>query len=246
MSKRDSIQEDDQEHFGLPTEAEEDEGLVPNAQVIIHGRNVEVPEHFARRIKSKLARLERLDPSIMRFEVELRHEKNPRQSRGRDRREITGHRKGAPVRAEAAEDSFYAALESACDKLERSLHKVKARRRIARSGHRTPTSLHEASAAFVDDDVKAIKVDNKDAATRATEADFGEVDTYADLVEDDLPGRIVRRKVHPDDPMTVDDALYQMELVGHDFFLFHNSETDKPCVVYRRRAYDYGLITLGE
>ena len=92
MSKRDSIQEDDQEHFGLPTEAEEDEGLVPNAQVIIHGRNVEVPEHFARRIKSKLARLERLDPSIMRFEVELRHEKNPRQSRVRDRIEITGHR----------------------------------------------------------------------------------------------------------------------------------------------------------
>ncbi|ALE19271.1 hypothetical protein AL705_06510 [Lawsonella clevelandensis] len=246
MSKRDSIQEDTQEDFEVPVTADEEEGLVPNAQVIIHGRNVEVPEHFANRIKGKLARLERLDPGIIRFEVELRHEKNPRQSRIRDRMEITGRRKGAPVRAEAAEDSFYAALESACDKLERSLRKVKVRRGISRSGHRTPTSLHEASAAFIEEDLKAIRVNDGDAAVTPTEAELGEVDTYADLVEDSLPGRIVRHKVHPDDPMTVDDALYQMELVGHDFFLFHNSETDKPCVVYRRRAYDYGLITLGE
>lgn len=246
MSKRDAIQEDTQEDFEVPVTADEEEGLVPNAQVIIHGRNVEVPEHFANRIKGKLARLERLDPSIIRFEVELRHEKNPRQSRIRDRIEITGRRKGAPVRAEAAEDSFYAALESACDKLERSLRKVKARRGISRSGHRTPTSLHDASAAFIEEDLKAIQVNDGDAAVTPTEAELGEVDTYADLVEDALPGRIVRQKVHPDDPMTVDDALYQMELVGHDFFLFHNSETDKPCVVYRRRAYDYGLITLGE
>lgn len=246
MSKRDAIQEDTQEDFEVPVTADEEEGLVPNAQVIIHGRNVEVPEHFANRIKGKLARLERLDPSIIRFEVELRHEKNPRQSRIRDRIEITGRRKGAPVRAEAAEDSFYAALESACDKLERSLRKVKDRRGISRSGHRTPTSLHDASAAFIEEDLKAIQVNDGDAAVTPTEAELGEVDTYADLVEDALPGRIVRQKVHPDDPMTVDDALYQMELVGHDFFLFHNSETDKPCVVYRRRAYDYGLITLGE
>ena len=123
---------------------------------------------------------------------------------------------------------------------------MKVRRGISRSGHRTPTSLHEASAAFIEEDLKAIRVNDGDAAVTPTEAELGEVDTYADLVEDSLPGRIVRHKVHPDDPMTVDDALYQMELVGHDFFLFHNSETDKPCVVYRRRAYDYGLITLGE
>lgn len=246
MPKRDSTQEDARQEFDVPVAADGEEGLVPDAQVIINGRNVEVPEHFATRIKGKLARLERLDPSIIRFEVELRHEKNPRQSRIRDRLEITGRRKGAPVRAEAAEDSFYAALESACDKLERSLRKVKVRREFSRSGHRTPTSLKEASADFIDEDVKAIQVDGEAAPVTPTEEQFGEVDTYADLVEDALPGRVVRHKVHPDEPMTVDDALYQMELVGHDFFLFHNSETDKPCVVYRRRAYDYGLITLGE
>ncbi|WP_415822949.1 sigma 54 modulation/S30EA ribosomal C-terminal domain-containing protein, partial [Mycobacterium senriense] len=61
---------------------------------------------------------------------------------------------------------------------------------------------------------------------------------------DHEPGRIVRTKEHPATPMTVDDALYEMELVGHDFFLFHDKQTERPCVVYRRHAYDYGLIRL--
>ena len=64
------------------------------------------------------------------------------------------------------------------------------------------------------------------------------------MLDDHEPGRIVRTKDHPATPMTVDDALSQMELVGHDFFLFHDKESDKPCVVYRRHAYDYGLIRL--
>ncbi len=55
----------------------------------------------------------------------------------------------------------------------------------------------------------------------------------------------MRTKEHPATPMTVDDALYEMELVGHDFFLFHDKHTERPCVVYRRHAYDYGLIRLG-
>jgi Sigma 54 modulation/S30EA ribosomal protein C terminus len=80
-----------------------------------------------------------------------------------------------------------------------------------------------------------------DALNRsATEAP--QVDGVA--VDDHEPGRIVRTKEHPATPMTVDDALSQMELVGHDFFLFHDKESDKPCVVYRRHAYDYGLIRL--
>ncbi len=66
----------------------------------------------------------------------------------------------------------------------------------------------------------------------------------ADGVDVHEPGQVVRTKEHPATPMTVDDALYEMELVGHDFFLFHDKESDKPCVVYRRHAYDYGLIRL--
>jgi hypothetical protein len=54
----------------------------------------------------------------------------------------------------------------------------------------------------------------------------------------------VREKEHPADPITVDDALYQMELVGHDFYLFHDKESGRPSVVYRRRGYDYGILSL--
>ena len=69
-------------------------------------------------------------------------------------------------------------------------------------------------------------------------------DAHEAVVDDHEPGRIVRVKEHPATPMTVDDALYEMELVGHDFFLFHDKESDRPCVVYRRHAFDYGLIKL--
>jgi hypothetical protein len=62
--------------------------------------------------------------------------------------------------------------------------------------------------------------------------------------DDNLPGRVVREKEHPAEPMTVDQALYQMELVGHDFYLFNDSSSGMPCVVYRRRAFDYGVIRL--
>lgn len=221
--------------FDIPqtAEVEAEAPLEPNAQVIIRGRNLEVPKHFSQRIKTKLARIERLDPRIIQFEVELSHENNPRLSKIRDRVEITARGKGAPVRGESSEDSFYAALEAALRKLERSLRKVKARRTIARSGHRTPKSVSEVTAVFEEQ--------NNHAAQAEASAD-----AYEDSVEDILPGRIVRRKVHEAQPMSVDEALYEMELVGHDFFLFHDLETDLPTVVYRRRAFDYGLIVLGE
>jgi len=83
-------------------------------------------------------------------------------------------------------------------------------------------------------DAVAAFAPNKDAAPAVEQG----------AVEDHEPGRIVRTKDHPAKPMTVDDALYEMELVGHDFFLFQDKETDRPSVVYRRHAYDYGLIRL--
>ena len=57
---------------------------------------------------------------------------------------------------------------------------------------------------------------------------------------------VIRRKVFSAAPMTVDDALYFMELVGHDFYLFQDAETKRPSVVYRRKGWDYGVIELDE
>ncbi|WP_295623831.1 ribosome hibernation-promoting factor, HPF/YfiA family [uncultured Corynebacterium sp.] len=212
----------------MTTPADNNEVLSPNAQVTITGRNVEVPEHFAERVNGKLAKIERLDPTLTFFHVELQHEPNPRRADRSDRIQITATGKGHLARAEAKEDSFYAALESALGKMERSLRKVKARRKISRSGHRAPISVGEATASLVDEAA--------DAAPKA--------DPYEDQVEEIQLGKVVRTKEHPAIPMSVDDALSEMELVGHDFFLFVDEETGRPSVVYRRHAYDYGMIAL--
>ena len=134
----------------------------------------------------------------------------------------------AEWRGEACADSFYAALESAVCKLESRLRRSKDRRKV-HYGDKTPVSLAQATA-----------LDPLPDTTTAS----AETDADGAAVEDHEPGRIVRTKDHPAKPMTVDDALYEMELVGHDFFLFHDKQSDKPCVVYRRHAYDYGLIRL--
>ena len=110
----------------------------PEAQVTITGRNVEVPEHFAERVNAKLSRIEKLDPTLTFFHVELKQEQNPRREDQGSRIQITATGKGHLLRAEAKEDSFYAALETALQKMSRSLRKVKVRREAAKSGHRAP------------------------------------------------------------------------------------------------------------
>ncbi|WP_288855328.1 ribosome hibernation-promoting factor, HPF/YfiA family [uncultured Corynebacterium sp.] len=207
-----------------------------NAQVTITGRNVEVPEHFAERVKSKLAKIERLDPTLTFFHVELQHEPNPRRDAEAERLQITATGKGHLARAEAKEDSFYAALETALAKMERSLRKVKVRREKVKSGHRAQKGTGELAAEFVAE---------QEAAAKAAQQDRY-VDPYAETIEEQRPGQIVRTKVHAAVPISVDDALSEMELVGHDFYLFIDEETQRPSVVYRRHAYDYGIISLSD
>jgi ribosomal subunit interface protein len=197
----------------------------PNAEVVVKGRNVEVPDHFRIYVSEKLSRLERFDRTIYLFDVELDHERNRRQRKNCQHVEITARGRGPVVRGEACADSFYAAFESAVGKLENRLRRHKDRRKI-HYGDKTPVSLAQATA--VTPPPEAAQAPSEEAAA----------------VDDHQPGRIVRTKEHPAKPMTVDDALYEMELVGHDFFLFHDKESDKPSVVYRRHAYDYGLIRL--
>jgi ribosomal subunit interface protein len=199
----------------------------PTAEVVVKGRNVEVPEHFRLYVSEKLSRLERFDRTIYLFDVELDHERNRRQRKNCQHVEITARGRGPVVRGEACADSFYAALESAVCKLESRLRRSKDRRKV-HYGDKTPVSLAQATAL------------NPLPETRADDAS----QTDGAAVDDHEPGRVVRTKEHPAKPMTVDDALYEMELVGHDFFLFHDKQSDKPCVVYRRHAYDYGLIRL--
>jgi len=202
----------------------------PNAEVVVKGRNVEVPDHFRIYVSEKLSRLERFDRTIYLFDVELDHERNRRQRKNCQHVEITARGRGPVVRGEACADSFYAALEAAVCKLENRLRRSKDRRKV-HYGDKTPVSLAQAA-----------KVSAPDAFLPPV-ANGQESDADHD-VEFHEPGQVVRTKEHPAKPMTVDDALYEMELVGHDFFLFHDKQSDRPCVVYRRHAYDYGLIRL--
>ena len=202
------------------------------ADVVFKGRNVEIPDHYRLYVSQKLARLERFDRSIYLFDVELKHAPNRRQRKSCQRVEITARGRGPVTRAEACANSFYAAFESAVDKLENRLRRVKDRRKV-HYGDKTPVSLAAATAV----PPPAPSSSAPPPAEGGASVDGAETDHE--------PGRIVRTKEHPATPMTVDDALYEMELVGHDFFLFHDKQTERPCVVYRRHGYDYGLIRLG-
>jgi ribosomal subunit interface protein len=234
--------------------------------IVVKGRNVEVPDHYRQHVAEKLHKVERYDGKIIRVDVELSHEKNPRQSGNCQRVEITCVSRGPVVRAEACSGDFYSALDLAITKLDSRLRRFADRRRVHR-GRRAPVSVAAATSGLEvarEDLVSAtIAAQNAEAERAATSAarnggspdgrattgytaydedDAGLLDQPYD--EADQPWHIVRLKEHATEPMTVDDALFQMEMVGHDFFLFMDKESGRPSVVYRRRAYDYGVIAL--
>jgi ribosomal subunit interface protein len=214
--------------------------------IVVKGRNVEVPDHFRERVAEKLAPSERFDPRVMRLDVELMHEKNPRQSSLCQRVEITCYSKGPVIRAEASAADFYAALDSAATRLEARLRKAHDRRRVSHGRH-TPASVAEATASLPTDLPELSLSRNGSSAATAGEpvalTGRGEPDGPAEAV-DDTELLVVRDKTHSAEPMSLADALHEMELVGHDFFLFHDRASGLPSVVYRRHGYDYGVIRL--
>ena len=199
--------------------------------IVVKGRNVEVPDHYREHVADKLSKVERYDQKLIRADVELFHERNPRQSDTCQRVEITVKTRGPVVRAEACAKDFYAALDFAISKLDGRLRRSADRRRVHRGRH-APVSVAAATAGLPTDLSLAQPAEESSVATALAEHDG------------DQPWRIVREKEHPADPMTVDDALFQMELVGHDFYLFLDKESGRPSVVYRRRGYDYGILSL--
>jgi ribosomal subunit interface protein len=195
--------------------------------IVVRGRNVEVPDHYRQHVSEKLARIERYDDRIIRTDVELLHEKNPRQSEVCQRVEITCRVRGPVVRAEACADDFYKALDIAVERLERKFRQAADRRRVHHGRH-TPTSVAAATGSLVEPPPSPVAV-----------IEVGEAGEPFDG-----PGQVVREKEHPAKPMTLDQALFEMELVGHDFFLFADADSGRASVVYRRKGYDYGVIRL--
>lgn len=208
--------------------------------IVVKGRKTEVPERFRKHVaeKLKLEKIQKLDGKVISLDVEVSKEPNPRQADRSDRVEITLHSRGPVIRAEAAASDPYAALDLATDKLEARLRKQHDKRRTRRGTGRL-------SAADVADSVPgAATLNGNGSVVHEEEPDAVPTKKIGSLEVKGEGPLVVREKTHVASPMTLDQALYEMELVGHDFYLFVDSETKEPSVVYRRHAYDYGVIHL--
>jgi len=197
-------------------------------EIVVTGRHVEVKERFRRHLEEKLAKVPQLSPRIQRLDVVISHETNKRQSESCERVEITCVGKGPVVRAEAAAVDPYAALDRAYAKLLERLRRQHSRK-VERRG-KAVESLGQAAARLAPTPSDHVSHDDADADEAGSPLD-------------DSPIQI-REKVHAAAPMTLEQALYQMELVGHDFFLYCDADTGQPSVVYRRRGWEYGVLHL--
>ena len=200
--------------------------------VVVTGRHCEITDRYRSHVEEKLARLEKHDHRIMRVQVEVEAEANPRQRDRAVRVELTAFSKGPVIRAEAAAVDKMAALDLALDKMAAQMRRAADRRRVHHGRH-APVSVGQALAGTEDAVAAAVAED-----AQVSERQVGPI-----AVTGDGP-LVVREKTHPASPMTLDQALYEMELVGHDFYLFVDKESERPSVVYRRRGYDYGVISL--
>jgi ribosomal subunit interface protein len=222
--------------------------------IIVRGRRTDVNDRFRRHVDTKLAKFEKLDSKIIQVDVEVSEERNPRQAGQRERVELTVRSKGPVIRAEAAADDRYGALDVALDKLDTRMRRAADRRKI-HHGTRTPakysgiepmpTPLEPSPLTSREPSLEpaagAVKV--------AEEEEFERPDLEERLLPIPMDGNgpvVVREKHHEAGPMDIQQALYEMELVGHDFFLFRDRESGRPSVVYRRRGWDYGVIRLIE
>ncbi|MFI6641684.1 ribosome hibernation-promoting factor, HPF/YfiA family [Streptomyces sp. NPDC050504] len=208
--------------------------------IVVKGRKTEVPERFRKHVaeKLKLDKIQKFDGKVISLDVEVSKELNPRQADRSDRVEITLRTRGPVIRAEAAAGDPYAALDLATGKLEARLRKQHDKRASRRGNGRR-------SAAEVADSVAGAATLNGDGSIAVEETDEAVPTTRMGSLEVQGEGPlVVREKTHVAAPMSLDQALYEMELVGHDFYLFVDSETKEPAVVYRRHAYDYGVINL--
>lgn len=206
--------------------------------VVVSSRHCEISERFREHVEDKLARLEKHDHRIIRVEVLLERERNARQPERQVRVELTAKSKGPIVRAEAAAEDKMAALDLALDKLSAQMRRAADRRKVHRGQH-APESVSQAMGRAT------VEVVRGEAS--------GEDETGAEAVAEHLVGPVtvtgdgplvVREKTHAATPINLEQALYEMELVGHDFYLFVDKESERPSVVYRRKGYDYGVISL--
>jgi ribosomal subunit interface protein len=218
----------------------------------IIGRNLGITDRFREYATEKAEKVAHLAERALTLEIKVsRHNEKLGSQNGDDRVELTLVGPKAVVRSEATGTDKYAAFDIALGKLLERVRRAKDRRKVHRGQHR-PTSLREAST----DGFSTVALAAAPVAV-LDQVRTGSIPVVSDAVpeavsdetaepEDDYCPVVIRKKVFASIPMTVDDALYYMELVGHDFYLFIDEETKRPSVVYRRKGWDYGVIALDD
>lgn len=211
--------------------------------ISINGLGAGITDRFEDYATEKAEKVAHLAEKAQAFEVKVsRHHEKLGGATG-DRVELTLIGPGPLVRAEADGTDKYVAFDHALDKLIERLRRAKDRHKVHRGKHR-PTSLREASASGFS--VVDITPASPEVMESVRTGSIPVIAAAEEEAEEAWSPVVIRRKVFAAVPMTVDDALYYMELVGHDFYLFLDAETDRPSVVYRRKGWDYGVIGLDE
>lgn len=212
----------------------------------IVGRNLGITDRFRDYATEKAEKIASLAEKPLALEIKVSRHSEKNGAAGNDRVELTLIGKGPLVRAESDGPDKYAAFDAALGRLLERVRRAKDRKKVHRGGAHRPTSLHEASAAgFSVVDITPAAAETLERVRTGAIPIVVDENQVADIEEEYCPV-VIRRKVFASAPMTVDDALYFMELVGHDFYLFQDAESMRPSVVYRRKGWDYGVIELGD
>ena len=216
-------------------------------EIVITGRHTQIKQRFRDVVDSKMNRVTAIAPDAQRIQVVLTHEGNPRQADSAKRVELTVQAGKTVIRAEASSADEFSALDMALDKLTQRLRRVRDRRKDHRRGLEHPPLPADLSV----DDQPGDEGDQGDQGQESNPDNSAQTAVASDLA----PGQsvevqvgdtpiVIRRKLHIAEPMSIDEALYEMELIGHDFFLFVNKETNRPSVVYRRHGWSYGVFEI--
>jgi ribosomal subunit interface protein len=206
-------------------------------EIAISARNLTVSDRFREYVAERAHKVEQLTHRVHDLTIKVTRHDHSKTSGPEDQVELTVHGDGQIVRAEAQAGDKFAAFDIAFGKLTERLRRASDKRKVHHGRHGSPGTAELTASDFAALDVTPVDLDV--LIGHPTEDVDG--DEVNEMGQSPI---VIRHKEFKDEPMTIDDALYRMELVGHDFYLFHDSVTDKPSVVYRRKGWNYGVITL--
>ena len=211
-------------------------------EIVVTGRHTQIKQRFRDVVENKMNRVTAIAPDAERVQIVVTHEGNPRQADTAKRVEITVIAGRTVVRAEASSTNEYSALDMALDKLTLRLRRTRDRRKDHRRGYTNPVPVDMGVVTPEPVEEEPVPEEPNNSPQAAVASDLGPGESV-EVQVGDTP-IVIRRKLHIAEPMTIDEALYEMELIGHDFFLFVNKDTNRPSVVYHRHGWSYGVFEI--